>query len=206
MNKTSAIIDQLSDMFKYFNKELNAELPEPLFTLIPNRGRSSYYGWYWQNRWCVNDDLMPEINIAPDHLNRSVDAIAETLLHEMSHLKSSISGIKDCNSINQYHNRKFKDQAESFGLTVYKIRGKGYAGTKLGERGEEIVNKYKTEILKGSNPFNVYRVVNSRPKINNSKKSVMIDKDIIEQIEELTGEKISIAVDDILRTYINERV
>ena len=85
MNKTSETDNHLSNMFTYFNKELGADLPEPVFTLIPNRGRSTYYGWYWRSRWQKGEELISEINIAPDHLNRSVDEIAETLIHELSH-------------------------------------------------------------------------------------------------------------------------
>ena len=50
-NITGAVTDKLVEAFEFFNAELDCQLDNPVFTLIPNRGRQSYYGWYWQGRW-----------------------------------------------------------------------------------------------------------------------------------------------------------
>lgn len=201
MNKSAEIINHLTDMFHFFNKELEAELTEPIITLIPNRGRSNYYGWYWKNRWRNKDEMYSEINIAPDYLDRSIDELANTMIHEMAHLKNSVLGIKDCNSA-QYHNKKFKVMAEKFGLAVEKMRGRGYAITKLGGRSQELVNKYKKEILKDSNPFKMRRVITKSSGYQSNKKSVMIDKEILNQIEALYPGRISVSVEDILQSHL----
>ena len=114
-----------------------------------------------------------------------------------------LSGIKDCAGGSQYHNRKFKEQAEKFGLVVNKMKGKGYASTQLGGRSKELVDKYKSDILKGTNPFDIHRVTTVKTSITSPKKAVMIDKSLITQIEEKFGDKISVAVDSILREYID---
>ncbi len=43
-NITGAVTDKLVEAFEFFNEALEANLDNPVFTLIPNRGRQSYYG------------------------------------------------------------------------------------------------------------------------------------------------------------------
>ena len=125
-NITGEVTDRLVEAFNFFNEELGSGLDAPVFTLIPNRGRQSYYGWYWQGRWKDGKKSLPEINITADTLKRSVEEICNTLIHEMAHYKNNVEGINDCNA-NQYHNKHFKRRAEEFGLTVEKLKNKGYA-------------------------------------------------------------------------------
>jgi predicted SprT family Zn-dependent metalloprotease len=203
MMNVNDIITQLEDMYKFFNKELEAELPEDVvFSLIPNRGRSSYYGWFARSRWIHNNERLHEINIASDYLNRSVADIAETVIHEMAHLANHIKGIKDCTKT-QYHNKHFKKQAEEFGLKVDKMRNKGFALTCLDEKGKEIVDKYSQEVLKGKNPFSIYRVTEKRQLLPSDKKQVGVDKPLAHQVLALSGDdSFTKAVDNILRDWV----
>ena len=105
MNGINETITHLNTMYRVFNEKLDAQLPEDIvFTLIPNRSRSKFLGWFAQSRWVHNSNKIHEINFAADFLNRAVSDIAETMIHEMTHLKNCMLGIKDCNA-QQYHNR-----------------------------------------------------------------------------------------------------
>jgi len=204
-NITGAVTDHLVQIFEFINTELNLNLDTPVFTLIPNRGRQSYYGWYWQGRWKDGKKSLPEINITADTLKRSVEEICNTLIHEMAHYKNNVEGINDCNA-NQYHNKHFKKRAEMFGLTVEKMKNKGYARTALGEKAKHLVKKYKNTHLKNDkNPFHAYRVgTESRIVIKqNSKRFVAIDRDLAAQAESMDGSTIKCIVEHLLRCHIS---
>lgn len=205
MNKTSNIIAQIENMYNFFNRELDAKLPEDIvFSLIPNRGRANYYGWFARSRWVCSENRLHEINIASDYLNRSINDIAETLIHEMTHLKNAVNNIKDCTPT-QYHNKNFKKQAEEFGLKVEKMRNRGYASTSLDEKAMRIVDAYKNNVLMGSNPFLLHRVTEiSLGKINN-KTMVSVDNDLAEDIRNITGLKLSRATSVILRDWVHNK-
>jgi hypothetical protein len=205
-NITGEVTNRLVEAFEFFNKELGTNLDVPVFTLIPNRGRQSYYGWYWQGRWKEGKKTLPEINITADTLKRDVEDVCETVIHEMVHYKNNVEDIVDCNN-NQYHNKHFKKRAEEFGLKVEKVKNKGYARTSLDEKAKNLVKKYKNTHLKGEkNPFNAYRVgTESRLTITKStKRFVAIDRELAQQAEDLNGETIKNIVENLLRSYVSE--
>jgi len=205
-NITGEVTDRLVEAFNFFNKELGTELDAPVFTLIPNRGRQSYYGWYWQGRWKDGKKSLPEINITADTLKRDVEDICNTLIHEMAHYKNNVLNIVDCNA-NQYHNKHFKKRAEEFGLVVEKMKNKGYARTLLGEKAKNLVKLYKNKYLKDDkNPFHAYRVSSeSRLTIKeNTKRFVAIDRTLAEEAEGKSGDTIKNIVEHLLRCYISE--
>ena len=204
-NITGEVTDRLVEAFNFFNQELGTNLDAPVFTLIPNRGRQSYYGWYWQGRWKDGKKSLPEINITADTLKRSVEEICNTLIHEMAHYKNNVENINDCNA-NQYHNKHFKKRAEEFGLTVEKMKNKGYARTELGEKAKNLVKKYKNKFLKDDkNPFHAYRVSSeTRLTINKSnKRFVAIDRQLAEEAESINGDTIKNIVEHLLRIHIS---
>jgi len=204
-NITGEVTQKLVEAFEFFNNELGAGLDTPVFTLIPNRGRQSYYGWYWANRWKDGKKTLPEINITADTLKRSVEDVCETLIHEMAHYKNNVNKIEDCNR-NQYHNKHFKKRAEEFGLTVERMKNKGYAITKLGEKARNLVKKYKNVFLKdGKNPFHAYRVTEDRVSIvKSTKRFVAIDRELAQDAEDHGDDTIKNIVENLLRSYISE--
>jgi hypothetical protein len=202
-NITGQVTDKLVEAFEFFNAELDAQLDNPVFTLIPNRGRQSYYGWYWQGRWKDGKKSLPEINITADTLKRSVEDICNTLIHEMAHYKNNIEGIVDCNA-NQYHNKHFKKRAEEFGLKVEKLKNRGYARTELDEKAKNLVKLYKNKFLKDEkNPFHAYRIGSETKLITkeNTKRFVAIDRNLAEQAESISGDTIKNIVEDLLRQH-----
>lgn len=193
-------------MYQFFNKELDAKLPDDVvFTLIPNQGaKGKYLGWFFQSRWQSGTQIFHEINLAADHLNRTVEEIAETLIHEIAHLANFINGIKDCNK-QQYHNKAFKKQAEAFGLKVERMKNKGYALTSLDDKAKAMVDKYVTEVLNGANPFTIHRITEPKGVGNTSdKKMVAVDGAVADAILEIQGGKLSKAVNGILVDWLKD--
>jgi hypothetical protein len=207
MNITGEVTNHLVTAFEFFNKELGTNLDVPVFTLIPNRGRQSYYGWYWQGRWKDGRKTLPEINITADTLKRDVEAICETLIHEMVHYKNNVEEIVDCNA-NQYHNKAFKKRAEEFGLKVEKVKHRGYARTSLDEKAANLVKKYKNSILKGEkNPFHAYRVTEERVSIvkKNNKRFIAIDATLAQEAEgRYEAGTLRELVEHLLQSYVSE--
>lgn len=207
MNGINDTINHISDMYKFFNEKFEAKLPDDVvFTLIPNKStRGRYLGWFFRSRWNNNGVILHEINLTPDFLNRTTDEVAETIIHEITHLKNFTEKITDCNK-QQYHNKHFKTRAESFGLKVERMKGKGYALTSLGERAKSIVEEYKTTILKGTNPFTIHRIpvetVPSKPK---DTVSVAIKINLAEVVSNLSGEKLGTAVKNILKEWVDKQ-
>jgi hypothetical protein len=206
-NITGAVTDKLVEAFEFFNEALDAHLDNPVFTLIPNRGRQSYYGWYWQGRWKDGKKTLPEINITADTLKRSVEEICETLIHEMVHYANNVAAVVDCNN-NQYHNKHFKSKAEMFGLTVEKVKNKGYARTALGEKALNLVKKYKAKHCKDDkNPFHAYRIgAESRTVVKKSdKRFIAIDRALAAQAEHQHEDgTLRELVEHLLESYVSE--
>jgi len=206
-NITGAVTDKLVEAFEFFNAELDTQLDNPVFTLIPNRGRQSYYGWYWQGRWKDGKKTLPEINITADTLKRSVEDICETIIHEMVHYANNVAGVVDCNA-NQYHNKHFKSKAESFGLKVERVKNKGYARTALDEKAANMVKKYKSKYCKDDkNPFHVYRIgAESRTTVKTSdKRFIAIDRALAAAAEaQHEGGTLRQLVEHLLQSYVSE--
>ena len=205
-NITGEVTQKLVEAFEFFNKELDAGLDTPVFTLIPNRGRQSYYGWYWANRWKDGKKNLPEINITADTLKRSVEDICETLIHEMAHYKNNVAGVVDCNA-NQYHNKHFKKQAEALGLKVERMKNKGYALTSLDEKAHNLVKKYKNKYCKDDkNPFHVYRVSEERiTTVKSNKRFIAVDRELAEEVESMFGDQtLRETVENLMRSAVSE--
>jgi hypothetical protein len=206
-NITGAVTDKLVEAFEFFNAELDTQLDNPVFTLIPNRGRQSYYGWYWQGRWKDGKKTLPEINITADTLKRSVEEICETLIHEMVHYANNVAEIVDCNG-NQYHNKHFKKRAEAFGLKVEKVKNKGYARTALDEKAANMVKKYKSKYCKDDkNPFHAYRIGAERVVVKKSdKRFIAIDRALAAAAEmQHEGGTLRELVEHLLESYVSEK-
>lgn len=100
--------------------------------LIQSRGRKEgTLGWHWPERWQAGDTIFTEIVITAESLNRPVEEIAETMVHEMVHHANALAGIADVSSNGVYHNRAFRDLAVATGLTVERQGNRGLAATAL---------------------------------------------------------------------------
>jgi len=68
-------------------------------------------------------------NLCAESLNRPMNDILNTLIHEMVHLYCHINNIDECK--NNYHNVRFKTQCELVGLACEQMPRYGWASTKL---------------------------------------------------------------------------
>ena len=116
--KTSRAAGQLEKMFRALNTRFfDGKLPEPVITLKKTPGA---YGHITCGKtWTAGTEQRHEINISTATLDRPIEETTATLLHEMCHLYNMVNGIKDTSgSANAYHNKRFKQIAESHGLIV----------------------------------------------------------------------------------------
>jgi hypothetical protein len=128
------LLIEIERVFDFFNDRFCAgELKKPLILLSTSYGIPTY-GWFGVSDWKQkNDELLYEINICAEHLDREPYFIIETLIHEMAHLKNHQQGIIDIDPVSQFHFETYKTAAESLGLVVRKHKAKGWAYTKLGD-------------------------------------------------------------------------
>lgn len=137
-------IEELYRAFDFFNARFaKGALPKVIIT-IQEAGRRNAYGWFGKSFW--KDDICEqgvcEINLSAEYMGRDPLSILETLLHEMAHLDNAMNDIRDCTS-GQYHNKKFKQAAERYGLTVKRMGNKGWASTQLGELAVQAIDDFK---------------------------------------------------------------
>lgn len=115
--RTSRTAGQLEKMFRTINRDkFNNELPEPIITISPTRGAYGHFTpWH---TWKVSGNGKHEINLSSDQLERPIECIVSTLIHEMVHLYCYVNDIKDTSRGGTYHNRRFAAIAAEKGLEV----------------------------------------------------------------------------------------
>lgn len=96
------------------------------------KGKLGHYAHKSWRRAGRDDARVDEIMMVSEYLGRDVYNIAETLVHEMVHQADWQAGVKDC-TVNQYHNKRFKQRAESVGLVVRPQPPRGFAHTELSD-------------------------------------------------------------------------
>ena len=130
ITKTSRLAGQLEKLFRMLNDDyFNGQLETTVITI---QSTPRAYGHYSVAPiWSVNgEELKHEINIGAGTLDRDIEFTVATLLHEMCHFyDDTILKIKDCSRNGTYHNKQFKETAESVGLIVTKSEKYGYAHT-----------------------------------------------------------------------------
>ena len=94
----------------------NGELPPIVISIMSSPRSNGHFtcGKVWRNE----EDFMHEINISAEHLDRPIENICGTLMHEMVHYYCNLNGIQDVSQNGRYHNKNFKREAESRGLII----------------------------------------------------------------------------------------
>lgn len=131
-------IAELHRVFDAVNERFyNGDLPSPVITIQSQGRKKGVLGWCttweaWQRVKESGEETEGkfEISLTAEYMNRPVIEILETLVHEIAHLANAHYGIHDCSGT-QYHNRKFKEQAEYLMLKVSQVARKGWAHTEL---------------------------------------------------------------------------
>jgi len=128
ITKMSRLTGELEKAFRLINEELfNNELPTPIITVIPTPRAYAHYVPF--DIWSTKESAKREINIASGTLDRPIENIISSLVHEMVHMYNDVVlNVMDCSNKGVYHNKQFKKEAEAHGLTVTKTRY-GYSHT-----------------------------------------------------------------------------
>jgi hypothetical protein len=137
-------ITELEKLFEELNKKyFNGELEKPVITIAPDTTKGAY-GWCtsWK-AWKDGEAENYEINLCSEYLDRGIIHVAETLLHEMVHLDNVMKGIKDTSNNGFYHNKKYKQTAETKGLNVENDEKYGWCKTTLTEETKAYIESLK---------------------------------------------------------------
>ena len=108
----------LNKVFDLLNAEFfESTLSRPTITIQSTPKAFGHFSLR-DDTWISKNGQSHEINIGAGTLARPIEEVAATLLHEMVHYFNYVNGIQDCSRSNTYHNRRFRDAAESHGLIV----------------------------------------------------------------------------------------
>lgn len=126
--KTSRSAGYLEKIFRTINADsFGGVIEEPIITIQTTPGA---YGHVTVGKtWKRGEETRHELNIAADWLDRPIENVVTTMIHEMVHLYNIQNGIQDCSRGGSYHNRKFKTEAEKHMLKIDKDERYGWTIT-----------------------------------------------------------------------------
>lgn len=137
----------LGKLYDFINKHMfGGELVKPVITVQVDSRNKAYGWWSLQKVWkeSKDDEGVHELNMCAQYLNRPIENIAETMIHEMCHQFASVHNLQDCSRSGVYHNKLFKQIAESHGLNVVKVDKIGWSQTSLTSETANIIRKFVT--------------------------------------------------------------
>ncbi|MFR0769474.1 MAG: SprT-like domain-containing protein [Dysosmobacter sp.] len=114
-NRVAGYLNKLFDLLNQHFFE--NELARPTIT-IQSTPRAYGHFSLRDDAWVSTLGATHEINIGAGTLARPIEAICATLLHEMCHYYAHVHSIQDTSRGYTYHNKRFKQIAESHGLIV----------------------------------------------------------------------------------------
>lgn len=115
--KTSRTAGYLEKIFRAVNeKYFEGKLEEPIITI---QSTPRAYGHVTVSKaWHKGEEQRHELNIAAGTLDRPIENVVATLIHECVHLWCMQEGIKDTSRGNTYHNKHFRDEAVKRDLKI----------------------------------------------------------------------------------------
>lgn len=118
----------LNKVFKLINEEyFQNTLEVPTITIQSTVGA---YGHVSVNKvWYSDEVATHELNLSADYLNRPIENVVATLIHEACHLYAMQNNIKDTSNQGVYHNKNFKAIAEQRGLAISRHEKYGWTIT-----------------------------------------------------------------------------
>lgn len=129
--RTSRSAGYLEKMFRQLNADsFGGELEEPIITIQTTPGAYGHVtvGKTWKKGQA--GEWRHELNIAADWLDRPIENVVATMVHEMVHLYNIQQGVQDCSRGGSYHNKKFKEEAEKHMLIIERDEKYGWTITK----------------------------------------------------------------------------
>jgi predicted SprT family Zn-dependent metalloprotease len=137
MNFNETVHVELNKLFKKINSRFyDNELIEPNI-LIQSVGTKKWYGYCTTKKvWEVKGEEVYEIALSAEYLNRSFEEVVATLMHEMVHLYNLAHDVRDVSGT-QYHNKRFKNEAEKRGLNITYAKVIGWSSTTLNDEAKD---------------------------------------------------------------------
>lgn len=129
ISKYSRLAMYLEKLYDKLNHDFfEGSLERPVITIQSTARAYGHYTLY--DAWNVKGEGYRELNIGAGTLDRPIENVLATLLHEMCHQYDDVVlNVQDCSRGGTYHNRLFKETAETHGLTVTKTEKYGYSRT-----------------------------------------------------------------------------
>lgn len=123
----------LVKVFKLVNETyFNNSLDIPTITVQSTIGAYGHVSV--QKVWHNEETATHELNLSADYLNRPIENIVATLIHEACHLYAMQNHIKDTSNHGIYHNKRFKALAEARNLKISKHEKYGWTITEPTEK------------------------------------------------------------------------
>ena len=115
--KTSRTAGYLEKIFRTLNAHyFDGQIEEPIITI---QSTPRAYGHVTVAKaWQKGQENRHELNIGAGSLDRPIENIVATLLHETCHLWNIQQGIQDTSRGGAYHNKRFKATAEARDLKI----------------------------------------------------------------------------------------
>lgn len=129
-NRVSGYLNKIFTLLneKYFENALS----KPVITI---QSTPKAYGHVSVcDRWMSGEKGRKELNIGAGTLNRHIEHIVATMLHEMVHIYCMDNGIQDTSRGYKYHNKKFKEEAEKRDLEISHHESYGWTITNPTDR------------------------------------------------------------------------
>ncbi len=150
-------VKYLARIYDFCNANIfGGELVRPVITVQRDERNKTFGWWSVKKVWKENDkdEGEHELNITAQELNRPVNEIAETMIHEMCHQYASVHNMQDTSRSGNYHNKLYKKIAETHGLSVEYTQKYGWTCTKLTDETAVLITQFVKD-----NPDNViYRL------------------------------------------------
>lgn len=156
-NRAAGYLNKIFDLLNdaYFESALS----RPTIT-IQSTPRAYGHFSLRGDTWLSKNGATHEINIGAGTLSCPIEEVTATLLHEMVHYYNYENGIQDCSRGNTYHNRRFKESAESHGLCVEHSEKYGWSRTfPSDDLLAFVIGNDLTDILINRNECSGFRVV-----------------------------------------------
>lgn len=129
ITKMSRLTGQLEKAFRLINVDFfEGKLPTPVITVTPTaKAYAHYTPW---DAWDTKGEGRREINISSAYLERPLENIVASLIHEMTHMYNDcILNEQDTSRGGTYHNKVFRREAEKRGLIITKSERYGWSHT-----------------------------------------------------------------------------
>lgn len=112
----SEITAFLENAYSVLNEHYFSGILPPVVITIQSSPKS--YGHYTKFDAWQGDKGYREINLGAENLDRPIQCVIATLIHEMVHHFCDLQGIQDCSRGGVYHNKRFREQAERRDLQI----------------------------------------------------------------------------------------